>query len=126
VLPARLGGDEFLLIADSLAEDADEWAAGLATAVVDAVRRPIEVRAGVRIRVSASVGWAWLNAGDDAGDVLHSADTALYRAKAAGGNTAAAWGSRPPRVVAEARPLGRVRDNHPHRIPSELGVVIAR
>ena len=53
---------------------------------------------------------------------------ALYRAKAAGGNTVVEFAPTEPLVAVDEyhRPPQRVRDMHPHRVPSELGVVIAR
>jgi diguanylate cyclase (GGDEF)-like protein len=120
----RLGGDEFVLVAEAESEDE---IADLAEDVIATLRRPIAVRSGVKIRVSASVGWVTMQPGDDPGDVLHTADTALYRAKAAGGNQAIAWSTREPlRTVEVPRPPARQRDAHPHRVPAELGVVVAR
>lgn len=123
-LAGRLGGDEFILIAE--ADTADE-AAQIAADVISTVRRPITVRSNIRIRVTASVGWLQLRADGDSGDVLHTADTALYRAKAAGGNVAVAWNTDEPlRTVKTIRPVDRLRDAHPHRVHLELGVVGAR
>jgi diguanylate cyclase (GGDEF)-like protein len=123
-LAGRLGGDEFVLIVE--AETSDD-AARIATDVISSVRRPITVRSNVRIRVTASMGWLPLQPGDDPGDVLHTADTALYRAKAAGGNRAVAWNTDEPlRTVKDVRPIDRLRDAHPHRALSEFGVVGVR
>jgi PleD family two-component response regulator len=44
---------------------------------------------GARTGVTASVGCALLHPGDDVADVLHRADAAMYRAKAAGGDRVA-------------------------------------
>lgn len=123
-LAGRLGGDEFVMIVEAETEDE---VAELAADVVASVRRPIAARSGIRIRVAASVGWVRMQPGDDPGDVLHTADTALYRAKAAGGNQAIAWSTNEPlRTVEVPRPAARQRDAHPHRVPAELGVVVAR
>jgi diguanylate cyclase (GGDEF)-like protein len=118
-LVGRFGGDEFLIVCDRVPDL-------LAAEVVAAVRRPITVRSGVQVRVTASVGLVRMRPGDDPGDALHTADTALYRAKAAGGNQAVSWGDEPLRTVEVPRPLERLRATHPHRVPSELGVVVAR
>jgi predicted signal transduction protein with EAL and GGDEF domain len=81
----------------------------------------------VHAKVTASVGLVQVMPGDDARAVMGSADAALYRAKAAGGNTAVEFGPGESLVrVGVERPQLRVRDVHPHRVPSELGVVIAR
>ena len=75
---ARLGGDEFAVLADtSVAVSADALAERLRAAVAGAGRR-----AGV----TASVGVAEVQPGDDVEDLLHRADAAMYRAKSAGGN----------------------------------------
>jgi len=122
-LVGRLGGDEFLIVSE-----ADERAAGvLARTVVAVLRRPVLVHSVARPRVSASVGWVQMRPGDPVGDVLCTADAAMYRAKAAGADRQVAWGvDEPLRRVELGRPLERLRDAHPHRVPAESGVVIAR
>ena len=123
-LVGRLGGDEFLIVSE--AGDAPA-ACGLARMVVAVLRRPVTVGSTVRVQVSASVGWVQMRPGDAAGDVLHTADAAMYRAKAAGGDRQAAWGLDEPLLKVEvARPGNRRRDSHPHRVPAESTVVITR
>jgi diguanylate cyclase len=123
-LVGRLGGDEFLIVSEA----AGVKAAGvLASTVVAVMRRPIWVRPNARPRVSASVGWLEMRPGDVLSDALHTADAAVYRAKAAGGDRQVAWRPDEPLLrVEDDRPLERLRDAHPHRVPAELGVVIAR
>ena len=123
-LVGRLGGDEFLIVSEA---GIAPVAATLARTVVAVLRRPIAVRRTASPRVSASVGWLQMRSGDAPGDVLHTADAAMYRAKAAGGDRQVAWGADEPlRKVVADRPLERLRDTHPHRVPEESGVVIAR
>jgi len=120
----RLGGDEFVLIADSN----HVFAAGYqAPAICNAMRRPITA-GGVRVQVTASVGLLRVLPGDDLDDCMRSVDAAMYRAKAAGGDRFVDYGSHkvPLLEADDTRPVLRLRDAHPHRVPAELGVVIAR
>jgi diguanylate cyclase (GGDEF)-like protein/PAS domain S-box-containing protein len=84
-LVARLGGDEFAILQFDTTEP--EQAVGLARRVVEGIARPIEI-ASHRIQVGASIGIAiypW--GGADADTLLHHADVAMYRAKAASGDS---------------------------------------
>jgi diguanylate cyclase (GGDEF)-like protein len=80
-LLARFGGDEFAV----LVEDG-ECAEVLLRAerMLDAVQRPYLV-AGHEVSIDASIGISASHDGDAAGDILRDADTAMYRAKHAGG-----------------------------------------
>ncbi|BCJ54249.1 hypothetical protein Asp14428_57240 [Actinoplanes sp. NBRC 14428] len=77
---SRLGGDEFAVLLP---------AAGLADAVAVAerisgqIRAPFEVL-GNLVHVNASIGVAVSTAGQDAAQVLHDADVAMYRSKKLG------------------------------------------
>jgi diguanylate cyclase (GGDEF)-like protein len=122
-LVGRWGGDEFVILADSPIPAISMM---LARDAVTVLREPVTVDGDVRVEVSASVGLVQVFPGDDARIVKKSADLALYRAKAAGGNTVREYGPSEPRPVVDERPQKRVRDSHPHRVPAELGVVIAR
>jgi diguanylate cyclase (GGDEF)-like protein len=77
---ARLGGDEFAVLMEGLVTDRD--AARLAERIAATVREPVMLD-GREVLVTASAGIA-LGRG---GDPLRDADTAMYRAKAAGGGT---------------------------------------
>ena len=77
---ARLGGDEFAVLARTAPELTGE-------ALAERLRAAVAARAGAR-GVTASVGLATLEPGDDVESVLHRADEAMYRAKTAGGNRA--------------------------------------
>jgi len=82
---ARLGGDEFVVVAECLNGNAS--AIGLAEKLRKMLDRPIIIE-GHEIKASASIGISmYPNDGDSSESLLQSADTALYRAKALGGNT---------------------------------------
>ncbi|MEW1956269.1 diguanylate cyclase [Kineococcus sp. NPDC059986] len=82
----RYGGEEFAVVVTGAPEeghgplDAREVAERLRLGVS---RTPVEVR-GAQLQVTVSVGVAELREGEQLSDVLARADTALYRAKAAG------------------------------------------
>jgi two-component system, cell cycle response regulator len=72
----RLGGEEFLaVLPDTGAAPAGRAAERLRAAVADA---------GGPVRVTASVGWAVLRAGEEPDDLVRRADDALYTAKQEG------------------------------------------
>ena len=75
---ARLGGDEFAVLADiSVAFSGDVLAERLRDAVA---------RTGRLSGVTASVGVAEVQPGDDVEDLMHRADAAMYRSKNDGGD----------------------------------------
>jgi diguanylate cyclase (GGDEF)-like protein/PAS domain S-box-containing protein len=75
---ARLGGDEFAILVEDVREAAT--AAATADRLVNAFQQPFHVQ-GNEVFVTASIGIAM---GDDADELLRSADVAMYRAKASG------------------------------------------
>ena len=75
---ARLGGDEFAVLADISVAFSGEM---LAERLRDAV-----ARIGRASGVTASVGVAEVQPGEDVEDLMHRADAAMYRSKNAGGN----------------------------------------
>jgi diguanylate cyclase (GGDEF)-like protein len=77
---ARFGGDEFAILLEDLAEGGATAAAGR---VLHQLAEPFEIE-GRELAVSASIGIATPEPGDDAGAVLRNADLAMYRAKARG------------------------------------------
>lgn len=93
---ARVGGDEFVVVCEGVVEPAE--LERLAQRVIDVVRSPITLpevgrtaQPPVRIRVGISIGVGVAGAHHtdvDPDRLLTLADTAMYRAKAAGG---AAW-----------------------------------
>jgi predicted signal transduction protein with EAL and GGDEF domain len=79
---ARLGGDEFTILLENVASERD--AEQTADRILEDLRLPFLLD-DHQIVVSASIGIAFADAGsDDPDDVLRSADTALYEAKARG------------------------------------------
>ncbi|WP_051241788.1 EAL domain-containing protein [Stappia stellulata] len=82
---ARLGGDEFGII---LTEVRSVWDAELRTArILKAIAKPVLVGAGLEVFTTASIGVTVSpNDGDTDEALLRQADTAMYHAKAEGGN----------------------------------------
>jgi diguanylate cyclase (GGDEF)-like protein len=82
-LVARLGGDEFLVLLEPLIEEAS--AIVVADRLIAEVSAPITLRDGQQVQVGASIGAALSQDGQiDADALIHDADVAVYRAKAAG------------------------------------------
>jgi diguanylate cyclase (GGDEF)-like protein len=77
---ARLGGDEFAVLLPG-ADEAE--AARVAMRVLDALATPVALE-GADVQVRASIGVAVAAAGQDPEQLLHHADLAMYRVKAAG------------------------------------------
>lgn len=87
---ARLGGDEFAVLFEHLAHLKD------ATQLAERVLRDLAITftvAGREVSVSASVGIALSEQQRHARDLLRAADTAMYRAKTAGGSQFQVFGS---------------------------------
>ena len=82
---ARIAGDEFVIL-DSTTESPTQSVL-LAESVLDAFREPVKTPEGDMF-VTASIGVAYASKGVDlsADDLMRHADTAMYRAKAAGRN----------------------------------------
>jgi len=79
---ARLGGDEFAILIELL--ESDHEAVTIARRVLEAFAEPFELGDGA-VEVTASVGLATAHdCGRSADRVLHEADIAMHRAKAAG------------------------------------------
>ncbi|BAZ95258.1 multisensor diguanylate cyclase/phophodiesterase [Thiohalobacter thiocyanaticus] len=82
---ARWGGDEFLVLLPEL--QGLERAEAVAEQILQAMSRPVQIEQRELI-VSASIGIAvYPDDGQDPDVLLSDADTAMYRAKAAGRNT---------------------------------------
>jgi diguanylate cyclase (GGDEF)-like protein len=105
-LIGRLGGEEFaVLLPATGVEGAGECAERMRHAVADI---PFET-GGESVRITASFGIAAMAVDDGQGsDVVSRADSALYRAKAAGRNRVVAWqdveGKQIPGVSRSGRP----------------------
>ena len=85
---ARLGGDEFAVLLEGLAASAD------AEVAVERITRALAAPAlvdGRETAVGASVGLVHAGHGATADELLRDADTAMYRAKAAGKGRAATF-----------------------------------
>jgi diguanylate cyclase (GGDEF)-like protein len=79
----RLGGDEFLVGIEDVG--GDEGAVHLADRLIAAVSGEIRVEQDLVVRIGASIGIALGRGGEtDVETLLHEADLAVYRAKAAG------------------------------------------
>jgi len=79
---ARLGGDEFIVLLTDVDQPSD--AAGVAQRIVETLTEPVTVQ-GTEVFVGGSVGVAMFpEDGSDIDTLLMNADTAMYRAKAAG------------------------------------------
>ena len=78
---SRLGGDEFAILLEGMAREMD--APVVIERVKAALRRPVLLK-GREVIVGASIGVAYVEAGQTVDDVLRNADLAMYHAKAAG------------------------------------------
>jgi diguanylate cyclase (GGDEF)-like protein/PAS domain S-box-containing protein len=79
---ARLGGDEFAILVEDF--DGPVYAETLAERMIDALSKPLNLN-GNEVATSASVGITYSNIGyANPADMLRDADTAMYKAKAAG------------------------------------------
>ncbi len=102
-LAARLGGDEFAVLVLGL--DGQDRATLVAARILDALSMPVD-HEGLSARVTASVGVAVAQAGEDADSLLEAADAAMYVAKRSSG---ARWSvSDPDRRKARAGQQDRV------------------
>jgi diguanylate cyclase (GGDEF)-like protein/PAS domain S-box-containing protein len=96
---ARLGGDEFVILAEDLDGDAEAIAVG--ERVLHALEESFKVGAA-EVSMRASVGVAVAHdPSANAEELLREADTAMYRAKDAGGHDLELFDERLRRQVAE-------------------------
>jgi diguanylate cyclase (GGDEF)-like protein len=81
----RLAGDEFVIVLEDLDAAGERQVRTVATAVLERVQAIQEVQ-GVAISLTTSIGVAIHRPQDEETpqELLHRADTAMYRAKAAG------------------------------------------
>ena len=89
-LVARLGGDEFVVLCERLGE---VEARAVAERIAAHLRPPVVLDEGVPLVAVTSVGIRMTGPGDTVADVVRDADTAMYAAKAAGGNGAVVFTS---------------------------------
>lgn len=94
----RIGGDEFVVVAET--SPGITGMIALATGILCEVSRPISLRAGRRVSVSACAGIAECAAGSPkAAGLIADADTALYRAKSRGPGSWAVYGGTTHRAA---------------------------
>lgn len=99
----RLAGDEFTVLLEGIDREVD--VATVAERISAALRDPMAVE-GSEPKVTASIGIALGPVtGDTGSSLLAAADTAMYRAKAQGGNTHRFFSPDMERKVAERRRL---------------------
>lgn len=82
---ARIGGDEFIIVCENTTIEEGE---SLAERIIDAMRFTL-TGSETNFPITASIGLASANLAFDASGVLKQADSAMYRAKARGGNRVA-------------------------------------
>ncbi|TAL21590.1 MAG: EAL domain-containing protein [Frankiales bacterium] len=87
-LVSRLGGDEFVVLCERLGE---QEACAVAGRIVSQLRPPVVLDDGVPLVAVPSIGIRMTTAGDTVAAVVRDADTAMYAAKAAGGNGCAVF-----------------------------------
>ncbi|HUH08171.1 MAG TPA: EAL domain-containing protein [Egibacteraceae bacterium] len=110
-MAARLAGDEFAVVLESIADRAD--ASAVAGRILKALGEPCVIR-GKRIVVEASIGLAISELGvEDAEDLLHHADLAMYMAKAQGKGQCAVF---EPSAYASAGTRQQLRSELQHAI----------
>jgi EAL domain-containing protein (putative c-di-GMP-specific phosphodiesterase class I) len=99
----RLGGDEFVVLLEQLRAETE--AVELAERLVETLAMPFTVD-GVTITGGASIGIAYsMDAGTNARQLLHEADVASYRAKAAGRGRSQVFGDALRRELDEQSAL---------------------
>ncbi|HEX7354214.1 MAG TPA: EAL domain-containing protein [Mycobacteriales bacterium] len=79
---ARLGGDEFAVLLEQVTTGGAEQ---VAERMLDQIALPLKID-GSEVRVTASIGIAYVSDEQRAVDLMRHADTAMYRIKAAGKN----------------------------------------
>jgi diguanylate cyclase (GGDEF)-like protein len=79
---ARLSGDEFIIVCHELDDEA--LVEGIAARLGEALSPPFSL-GGVAIDLSASIGIAFAEQGDNPEQLLHKADMAMYQVKRKGG-----------------------------------------
>lgn len=99
----RLGSDEFVVLLELLSSETE--AVDLADRIVEFLARPFAVGRG-KITVGASIGIAYsMDAGTNATQILHEADVAAFRAKAAGRSRSHVFGDALRRELNEQSAL---------------------
>jgi diguanylate cyclase (GGDEF)-like protein len=82
---ARFGGDEFVVLLIDF--NATREPENIAHAIIERISTPVEL-ANEQVTISGSIGIAtYPEDGDTVDELLHQADTAMYRAKEVGKNS---------------------------------------
>jgi diguanylate cyclase (GGDEF)-like protein/PAS domain S-box-containing protein len=81
---ARLGGDEFAVLCEDMTSEKD--AVVVAQRLCAALQEPVRID-GRTIKVTASIGIAFAQEGDDPDSLLKNADAAMYKVKEGGRGT---------------------------------------
>jgi diguanylate cyclase (GGDEF)-like protein len=103
---ARLGGDEFIVGIEDVVDESS--AVTLAHRLIAAISEPIRIDEDLTVHVGASVGIALGRAGEtDVETLLHEADLAVYRAKAAGRGCAELFNSTARAALKERNDIER-------------------
>ena len=117
-VPSRFGGEEFsILLPETSAEEALEIAERIRRAVAE---RTVDVETSSEpIRVTVSIGVAaYPRDGQDANELIHQADLAVYRAKLQGRNRVLDASSEPLAVPSDRKPrLAAVPESGEHVQP---------
>lgn len=79
---SRLGGDEFAVLLEDLPTPADAYEVG--ARLLERLREPLTVQENLVLSLNASLGIVVSSGDDNAGDLLHRADIAMYKAKGGG------------------------------------------
>jgi diguanylate cyclase (GGDEF)-like protein/PAS domain S-box-containing protein len=95
---ARLGGDEFAVLVEH--EEVTAHASGVAKRLLASLSEPIEAD-GRRVSITASIGIALAEEGQQPLDLLRNADIAMYRAKRKGSGRFAVFEHAMHRAVAD-------------------------
>ena len=116
-VPARFGGEEFSILLETSAEEALEIAERIRREVAD---RAFDVETSSQpIRATVSIGVAtYPRDGQDANELIHQADLAVYRAKLQGRNRVLDATSEPLAVPVDRKPrLAAVPETGDHLEP---------
>ncbi len=103
---ARFGGDEFAVLLQS---QTDDGVRRCAERLLAAMGRPYQI-GSEQITIGSSIGVAPAGDGSSAADVLRNADTAMYRAKHAGGGRLVMFDPQPHTVLRHRGAEAELRD----------------
>ncbi|HLF97677.1 MAG TPA: EAL domain-containing protein [Methylococcaceae bacterium] len=117
---ARLGGDEFIVLLPNIAEAQE--IEPVTAKILKALSEPYVLGTGETFHASASIGVAlYPGDGGEADTLLRNADTAMYRAKARGGNQATFY---TPRMNEEAGQRLKMENDLRQAFRAESGFVL--